>query len=136
MSGHNHYTSGTVRSRSDLTLTRFGWLALIALCVPATGALAQPTGEEISACVQKMNETFLRKGWVGITPEYADDGSIVVKHVFADSPAAKAGMREEDIVRGLDGHDRKSAPDKFMWRTTPCGQIRRSSSTSRDRALG
>jgi C-terminal processing protease CtpA/Prc len=61
-----------------------------------------------------MTRHFSHKGWVGITPQYDEDGSIRVTQVFADSPAEKAGIQEGDFIRGLNGQDRETAPEGFM----------------------
>lgn len=61
-----------------------------------------------------MTEHFTRKGWVGITPRYLEDNSIAVEHVFDDSPAHKAGIRNGDFVRAINGRDRESDAAGFM----------------------
>jgi hypothetical protein len=59
---------------------------------------------EASRCAREMAEYFRQRGWVGITPDVdLDSGVIRVDEVFPDSPAEKAGLREGDIVQGLDG---------------------------------
>jgi len=59
---------------------------------------------EVSRCAREMTEHFGRRGWVGITPDIdRDSGVIRVDEVFPDSPAEKAGVRVDDIIRGLDG---------------------------------
>jgi len=90
-----------------------GSLALLVLCLSTSAALAQLTDLKAEDCADRMTRTFIKKGWVGITPGYDDSGLIIVDHVFSDSPAEKAGIRKGDIVRGLNGQDRKSCPQEF-----------------------
>ena len=92
---------------------------LITCCVlimilPAQATVGQAEDNGFTACARQMTEHFRKKGWVGITPKYDDDGAIFVVHVFADSPADKAGIRKGDYIRGINGNDRKTAPKKFL----------------------
>ena len=84
------------------------------LILPVQATLGQVEDDDSAACARQMTEHFRQKGWVGITPKYDDDDSVLVEHVFADSPADKAGIRKGDYVRGINGHDRRTAPDRFM----------------------
>ena len=90
------------------------WMLLLVLLLPALSVFGQAKDEDYIACTQQMTEHFGLKGWLGITPKYDKDGTILVEHVFAGSPAEKAGFRKGDFVRGINGEDRKSSPDKFM----------------------
>ena len=59
---------------------------------------------EATQCAREMTEHFRQRGWVGLTPDVdRDSGLIRVDEVFPDSPAEKAGLRVDDIVRGVDG---------------------------------
>jgi len=71
---------------------------------------------EPTVCAQQMTEHFNERGWVGVTPDIdPDTGAITVTHVFADSPAQKAGFQAGDIIRGLNGMMRdKTDNDAFM----------------------
>ena len=82
--------------------------------LPCLTTSVQAGDDAFTDCAEQMTRHFSQKGWVGITPEYSEDGAILVEHVFADSPAEKAGVRKGDLVRGINGQDRASAPVRFM----------------------
>jgi len=86
----------------------------LALAVAMNSLVAQAADENVNACAEQMMKKFGEKGWVGITPEYGDDRAIIVVHVFANSPAEKAGILKGDLVRGINGQDRETAPGKFL----------------------
>jgi C-terminal processing protease CtpA/Prc len=86
---------------------------ILPLILPGLTIFAQSQDDDFAACAQKMTEHFTTRGWIGITPEYDEDGSIFVEHVFADSPAEKGGIRKGDFVRGINGQDRETAPARF-----------------------
>jgi hypothetical protein len=59
-----------------------------------------------SECARRMTEHFGLRGWVGITPDIdPENGVITISKVFTESPAARAGFREGDVVRGFNGFD-------------------------------
>ena len=60
--------------------------------------------DDQAACEQRMMKHFDRNGWVGITPEHGEGGAITVGHVFADSPAERAGVRRGDMIHRVNGH--------------------------------
>jgi len=68
------------------------------LVLPALSAYGQIKDDDFTACAQQMTEHFGLRGWVGITPKYDEDGKVLVEHVFADSPAEKAGIHQGDFV--------------------------------------
>lgn len=90
------------------------WVLILILILPAQSAFGEVKDDDFNACAQKMTKHFGQNGWIGITPEYDEDGAIVVEHVFADSPAEKAGIRKGDFVHGINGQNRKTAPARFI----------------------
>lgn len=90
------------------------WVVIVILIQPISSAYGQIKEDDFTACAQHMSKNFAEIGWVGITPEYDEDGSILVKHVFADSPAEKAGIHKGDFVRGINGQDRDTVPARFL----------------------
>jgi S1-C subfamily serine protease len=90
------------------------WVLILILIVPALSAFGQIKDDDFTACAQQMTKHFGQRGWIGFTPENDEDGAILVEHVFADSPAEKAGIRKGDFVRGVNGQDRETAPARFL----------------------
>ncbi len=99
--------------REAAAIGRFPVLILV-LTLPTLSAYGQSRNEDFATCAQHMTKKFGQKGWVGITPKYAQDGAILVDHVFADSPAEKAGIRKGDLVRGINNRSRETAPARFL----------------------
>ncbi len=73
----------------------------------------------------------LERGWLGVTVQplsrelaehlgYADVTGVLVTHVIEDSPAARAGIRIEDIITDVDGAaiDTEDANDLNSFRRT------------------
>jgi C-terminal processing protease CtpA/Prc len=57
---------------------------------------------ETQACLDYMIEHYSTRGFMGIELDGAAD-ALTVKKVYPDTPADKAGLREGDVVRTING---------------------------------
>jgi thiol-disulfide isomerase/thioredoxin len=84
-----------------------GSIALVALALgalaPASASAADPGGGAA--------RVFGGRAWLGIAMERAADAAGVrVKHVLRGSPAEKAGLKDGDLIRAIDG-EKVASPD-------------------------
>lgn len=77
-----------------------GWKAAL-LCALLAGAEA-PRVEAQRPPEQRAQREAARRGWIGITFDLAR-GAAVVRQVYPESPAARAGIEEGDTIVRWDG---------------------------------
>src|SRR5262245_32292299 len=81
------------RGRSCLLCNK-GGLSMSAVFAPVVIAVLMFTGGDDE------------KGYLGVQlKKEADDGPIVIQAVVDDSPAAKAGLKEDDVIFKLNGDE-------------------------------
>jgi serine protease Do len=99
---------------------------------------AREIASEVGNRLQENGNLFLSQdndaGWLGIdigevTQQNAKDlklpavRGVVVEQVEADSPAAKAGLKQHDVILGYDGHDVEGTVQfRRLVRETPPGR--------------
>lgn len=92
----------------------------------ASGALAQPHCKADAAeCAEKIREILSHKRYLGVTLVDTRWGT-VIKEVTANSPAARAGLRPNDRIIGIDNHDCTGAdPQEIKQLLMPGGEADR-----------
>lgn len=101
-------------------------LGLIVITAAAPGVIAQNSRRVI---VQRSGTSYLGLGAVEVTPERAktlnlkEERGVEVAHVQEDSPAAKAGVKEGDVVLEYNG-EKVEGVDQFIRQVheTPPGR--------------
>ena len=82
------------------------WLAitlfLISAAVPALAGKGEKCTADAQTCLNQFS-AYKDKGWTGLKAEANDKDEIVVKSVFAGSPAEKAGFQPGDVLVSLNG---------------------------------
>lgn len=78
---------------------------LTVLTIAATAAAAQSHCKaEAKECEQKIRQILANKRYLGVTLADTRWGT-VIKEVVPDSPAARAGLRADDRIIGINNHD-------------------------------
>lgn len=54
-------------------------------------------------CQKKMEQKIAHKAWLGIEYDTDEHGRWVVKDVYKNSPAQKAGFQKDDVLLAVDG---------------------------------
>jgi len=87
-------------------MKRISWFvaaALVAaLAVPALAGSGEKCTYETQSCLNHMSQGK-DKGWVGLQYDKAEDGTVTVKAVTANSPAAAAGFQAGDVLAAMNG---------------------------------
>lgn len=82
------------------------WLAvalfLVSIAVPAIAGKSEKCTADAQACLNHFS-SYKEKGWHGIKTGTNDKGEMVVKSVFAGSPAEKAGFQPGDVLVSVNG---------------------------------
>ncbi len=94
-------------------MRRMALLGVIVLVL--TAALPVAAGDKHACaasaddCVKKMAAKYKGVGWLGIETGEVEGGSWAVTGVVEGSPADRAGFREGDVLRSLNGVDMSAA---------------------------
>jgi thiol-disulfide isomerase/thioredoxin len=75
---------------------RFAWAFAASLATAATAGALAP---EHAAAAQEAS----RRAWLGVAMDKGPAGGVLAKHVVNNSPAAKAGLTDGDIILSADG---------------------------------
>ncbi|MBW3671030.1 MAG: PDZ domain-containing protein [Acidobacteria bacterium] len=80
-------------------------IILTVLTIAASAAAAQPYCKaEAKECEQKIRQILANKRYLGVTLGDTRWGT-VIREVVPDSPAARAGLRADDRIIGINHHD-------------------------------
>jgi C-terminal processing protease CtpA/Prc len=78
--------------------------AIIALAAPAFAGEGQCTAST-QECLNKLTAHYSGTGWAGLDGEFnKEEGYYAVTSVAYHSPAAKAGMKVDDRIFGMNGY--------------------------------
>ncbi|ANM31159.1 hypothetical protein ABI59_18650 [Acidobacteria bacterium Mor1] len=77
--------------------------ALVVPAVAGAGHGKSKCGAGAEDCMNKMASKLRAQGWVGIEADHGEDGKVTIMSVVADSPAARAGIREGDVLVAMNG---------------------------------
>jgi S1-C subfamily serine protease len=97
-------------------------LALLVVCAvataqPATQPTTQPSGGFFGARLATVNDQVADQ--IGLNVDWG----VLVGELLPDSPAAKAGIEEHDVIQQVEGQTVKALPDfQKVMRTTKPGQ--------------
>lgn len=83
--------------RAVLPLSAFRRRAAALLAVSALAALSLVASGEAAA------QSGARRAWLGVELDKGPGGTVVAKHVVKNSPAAKAGVVDGDVIVSADG---------------------------------
>jgi thiol-disulfide isomerase/thioredoxin len=91
------------RSRRPVALVT----AVLALALPLVSSTRSDAGSPAPSAISGAG-----RAWFGVEMEKtADAGGVRVKHVMRGSPAEKAGLKDGDVLRSIDGA-RVTSPDE------------------------
>ena len=79
---------------------------LVLVLVVALPAMAGEKGKCAGSgedCLKKMSQKMAHKAWLGIEYDSDEHGRWVVKDVYENSPAQKAGFQKGDVLLAVDG---------------------------------
>jgi serine protease Do len=94
-------------------------IGLVSASLIMPGAVAQDSRRANRVTVQRTGTSYLGLGAVEVTPERAkalnlsEDRGVEVAHVEEDSPAAKAGVKQGDVVLEYNG-EKVEGVDQFI----------------------
>ena len=88
----------------------FGVLVLVlAVALPAVAGDKHACAASADDCVKKMAAKYKDAAWLGIETREVEGGRWAVSRVFEGSPADRAGFREGDVLRSLNGVEMSAA---------------------------
>ena len=89
----------------------------LALAQPATQPTTQPSGVFFGARLATVNDQIADQLGLNV------DSGVLIGELLPDSPAAKAGIEERDVIQKIDGQTVKALPDfQKILRTAKPGQ--------------
>jgi predicted metalloprotease with PDZ domain len=105
-------------------MKRLSWVPIVVLV--AAVALPVFAGEKEHSkctsppeeCLKKMQQKISNKAWLGIEMDATKDGRWRITRVVPDSPAARAGFAEGDVLLAMNGYeyaDTKEGGLKQAW---------------------
>jgi S1-C subfamily serine protease len=91
--------------------------ALVVSAQPATQPTTQPSGGFFGARLATVDDQVADQAGLNV------DWGVLVAELLPDSPAAKAGIEERDVIQKVEGQTVKALPDfQKVMRTTKPGQ--------------
>lgn len=93
------------------------------LLLAATAAVAQPHCKaKVRECEEKIRNILANRRYLGVTLVDTRWGT-VIKEVMPESPAARAGLRPDDRIIGINNHDATGAdPQEVKQLLMPGGR--------------
>ena len=87
-------------------MRRISWFVaaalVLALAVPALAGSGEKCTYDAQTCLNHMSKSK-DKGYIGLQYDKAADGTVSVKSVYPNSPAAAAGFQVGDVLLALNG---------------------------------
>lgn len=87
-------------------MKRISWFVaaalVLALAVPALAGSGEKCSYDTQTCLNHHSKSK-DKGYLGLQYDKAEDGTVSVKSVYPNSPAAAAGFQAGDVLLSLNG---------------------------------
>jgi len=87
-------------------MKRISWFVaatlVAALAVPALAGSGEKCTYDTQSCLNHWSKSK-DKGWIGLQYDKAEDGTVTVKSVTANSPGASAGFQVGDVLVAMNG---------------------------------
>ena len=89
-------------------------ILLMALVVSLSASAGEKCSGSGDDCMAKMKTKLAEKPWLGVEYDKSEHGQLVVKKVYADSPAEQAGFQKGDILLTMQGVEYSKANKKAI----------------------